>query len=502
MSLARFRILGMSRVLIASPPVARGVRHYDRAFMPFLGMGYLASTMRAQGHTVRVADSHLGRIDFLDLLHLTDDFLPDIVGLSAMTHEIRQAYEAARSIKRRHHSIRIVLGGAHANAQPCEALEECAALDATCFGEGEGTFAEMANRWTAGETLAECPGVAWRDQAGPARRNPPRPWSPDLDSLPFPAWDLFPASDTYPVMSARGCSFRCNFCCRALGDRVRLRSPANTVAEIEWVVRTFRPRLIRFEDETLGWDLRHIGAILDGIMAKGLHRAVEFSGQTRVDRAEPQLFRTLRQANFRLIEMGVESGNGRILAASGKRIDVDRVREAFAAAHEAGLRTWAKFILGHPNETVETLRDTLDLATRINPSIVSFAIMVPYPGTAVWDLARRGEGGYRIVERDWTAFDKFLGNALALEHLSRAALERWQMRGYAEVYLRNRRFREFVGLVWEHRKMAGRLAWKLLHSAGPPVRRSPRRTSSTTEAGPSSADDATGVGQSPGGAGR
>jgi anaerobic magnesium-protoporphyrin IX monomethyl ester cyclase len=492
----------MSRILIASPPIARGLRHYDRGFMPFLGMGYLAAAMRAHGHALRVADSHLGKIDLPGLLDMVALFDPEIVGLSAMTHEVRQAYEAARAIKDLKPATRIVLGGAHANALPCEALRECEALDAACFGEGERTLAEIVDCWSDGHSLAGCRGVAWRDETGAPHRNAARAWCDALDSLPFPAWDLFPPSEVYPVMSARGCPFRCNFCCRALGDTVRMRSAGNTVAEIEWVVRTFGPRLIRFEDETLGWNREHLHAILDGIMTRGLHRRVEFSGQTRVDRVDPGLFAVLRQANFRTIEMGVESGSAGILAASGKRIRLDRVRESFAAAHEAGLRTWAKFIIGHPNETVETVRETVNLAALLNPTIVSFAIMVPYPGTEVWNLARRGEGGYRIVDDDWAAFDKFLGNALALEGLSRPALETWQIRGYAEVYLKNRRYRELAELVWRHRKMAAGLACKLVSSTGQSLRKRASGPTQVAARAPSRATASPDGNHLPGGDGR
>jgi len=81
----------VARVLIASPPVANRIQLHDRGFMPFLGMGYLAAALRAEGHDVRVADSRLGRVDLDGLLGIGREFRPDVLGLSAMTHEILQA---------------------------------------------------------------------------------------------------------------------------------------------------------------------------------------------------------------------------------------------------------------------------------------------------------------------------------------------------------------------------------------------------------------------------
>jgi radical SAM superfamily enzyme YgiQ (UPF0313 family) len=456
----------MSRVLIASPPIQNRISHHDSGFEPFLGMGYLASVLRARGHEVRVADTRLGRLDHDDLLGLAREFRPEVVGFSAMTHEILRAYDAARQLERQDPRVRIALGGPHASAVPLRTLEECPSIDLACVGEGERTLIDAVETWSGGGEIEHCAGAAWRDGSGAPRQGEERAWERDLDALPFPAWDLFPRSSTYPIMTARGCPYRCNFCCRASGGKVRKRSPVNALDELDWLIREFHPRVVRFEDETLTWDGEHINAVLDGILARGHHRTVSFVGQTRVDRVDHELFRKLKRANFRMIEMGVESGDPGVLAASGKNIDVERVRESFRAAHAAGLRTWAKFILGHPNETPETVRHTVRLAADLNPTLVSFAIMVPFPGTGVWDLATRGEGGYRMISSSWDAFDKFLGNVLELESLPRAALERWQIRGYATVYLRNHRYGEFAGLAWKHRKSAIALVKKIVRHRG------------------------------------
>ncbi len=449
------------RVLLASPPPAHRIQRHDQGFMPFLGLGYLAAASRAHGAEVRVADSRLARLDLAGLVDVARVFEPGVVGLSAMTHEIPQAYASARALAALLPGVHVALGGPHATALPARTLEECPELELACVGEGERTLAEAVDVWSGGGAIGTCPGAAWRDGSGEIRLGPARPWETDLDALPFPAWDLFPRSDTYPIMTARGCPYRCNFCSRALGGVLRKRSVPNVLAELDWVVRTFGPRVVRFEDETLTVDGAHAHAVLDGILERGYHRRTRFIGQTRVDRVDRETLRKLKRAHFVMLEMGVESGSPELLAASDKRISVERARQTFRLAREVGLPTFANFILGHPHETHETIRQTVDLAAELNPERVSFAIMVPYPGTRVWDYATRGEAGYRIVSAAWGDFDKFLGNCLELDQVPRAALEQWQIRGYVTVYLRNHRYADFTALVWRHRKSALALLLKL-----------------------------------------
>ena len=140
-------------------------------------------------------------------------------------------------------------------------------------------------------------------------------------------------------------------------------------------------------------------AILEGIIARGFHRRVTFSAQTRVDRIDEEFIRLLKTANFETLELGVETGNPEVLRSIKKGITLEQVEHAVALAKANGLRVWCKFILGHPNETHETIRDTIDFIAKINPHQLSVSIMTPFPGTPIHEMALRGEGGYRLPRR-------------------------------------------------------------------------------------------------------
>ena len=131
-------------------------------------------------------------------------------------------------------------------------------------------------------------------------------------------------------------------------------------------------------------------------------------------------------------------------------------REAVALAKANDLRVWCKFILGHPNETPKTIRDTIDFIAKIDPHKLSVSIMTPFPGTPIHEMALRGEGGYRLLSGGWEDFDKYSSGVLELETVSLGRLKRYQIECYVNMYLRNRRFRSSVGSPSPIAQSAGR----------------------------------------------
>jgi radical SAM superfamily enzyme YgiQ (UPF0313 family) len=133
-------------------------------------------------------------------------------------------------------------------------------------------------------------------------------------------------------------------------------------------------------------------------------------------------------------------------------------------AKKARLKTGSYFIVGHPCETIQTIRDTVKLATRLNTSTVSFGIMVPYPGTEVYEMAVKGEDNYKLLSEKWDDFDKQIGNALELEGLPRKELEKWQIKAYTTFYLRNYRLLDIIRIALWQRKLVWRIITKRIHN--------------------------------------
>lgn len=445
----------MHVALIHPPPATAFEAHWAR--FPVLGLAYVAASLRAQGHRITLLD---GKLDGLSVDQIVDRVAqdqPDLVGITSMTVEYPLAMRIATRIKERV-DVPIALGGAHVNAVNAQALEECPALDFGCVGEGEHLANDLARALDRGDTAYEnIPGLLFR-RDGAVQFSGQRPYPDDYDALPFPAWDLFRVGEQIPLLTHRGCPFQCVFCGHNSGFKARYRSPENVLEEITYVIERFKPAILRVEDETFGLNMVRTKAILQGILERGFHHRVRFSAQTRVDRVDEEFIDLLRDANFETLELGVESGNPQMLKRIKKGITLEQVERAVGLARSRGMRVWCKFILGHPDETVDTIRDTVNFIARINPDRLSVAIMTPYPGTPIHAMALRGEGGYRLIGQGWESYDKYSSGALELEHVSLGQLKFYQLWCYLKMYLVNRRLWDALRIVVAHHG----LAWGML----------------------------------------
>jgi anaerobic magnesium-protoporphyrin IX monomethyl ester cyclase len=448
----------MRIALVQPPPRSEFDRHWAR--FPGLGIAYVASSLRAAGHELELLDGKLAQLTVDEIVARVRDGRPDLVGITCMTVEYPRAVEIARRIKQDRAGVRVVVGGAHVNAVGRQALEEGEGFDYACVGEGEYLACELADALERDVDPAAIRGLVSRRGSEIVAASP-RPPPADYDLLPFPAWDLFRPVGTLPLITHRGCPFKCVFCGHNSGFKPRYRTPANVLEEVEEILERYRPQRIRIEDETFGLHMGRTKAILEGIIAGGFHHRVRFSAQTRVDRGDEEFMRLLKTANFETLELGVESGNAEMLRKIEKGITLEQVEHAVALAKANGLRVWCKFILGHPDETHATIRDTIDFIAKINPHQLSVSIMTPFPGTPIHDMALRGEGGYRLLAGGWEDFDKYSSGVLELESVSLGQLKRYQIACYVNLYARNRRFLELARLAVSHRAVG----WELVRSA-------------------------------------
>lgn len=425
-----------AKVVIINPPArASAERQYARIALPRLGPGYLASYLEGKGVEAKIIDARFQGVSFDQVVEDVAAFKPDLVGLTALTPEILDAVQLAGEVKRVMPGVPTIIGGAHATILPQRTMDEFPVFDYLAIGEGEETLWELVSALGGRATVEDILGLAYRRSS--VRVNAARSFNQDLDRLPPPAWHLLPTAREYPILASRGCPFHCQFCNRVLGNKIRLRSPAKILDEMENIVDRFHPRSFEFNDETFGVNQRHVTELLDGIMARGLHKRVRWHVTTRVDVMKYPLLKRMTEAGCTSIGVGVESGNQKILDATGKGITLDQVTKAISEARRAGLRTNAFFILGHPYETKETVQDTIDFAAKLNTTRVNFGIMVPFPGTVVADMAERGEGNYKLISKDWADYGKQMGNVLELTTISRKELEQAQFRGYVAFYLRH-----------------------------------------------------------------
>lgn len=441
----------MNIVLIDPPPLSI-VETDDTPDCPRLGLAYIASYLNSKGLICNVIDGKFSRFKLEEVLYWIKNSRPDLVGFTAMTHEVSQANTIAMAVKLLFPNVVTVLGGPHATALPEKTLEEFNYFDIVVSGEGEITFYELVRALDSRSSLSSIKGLSYRLGSAIVKTEK-REFNTNLDKLPFPAWELYSRSKVYSVITARGCPNACNFCMRVLGSRVRGRTAENILEEVEKDIEVFGARYIHFLDETFGADKVFVHELLDLLISRNIQNKIKWDATTRVSIGDYELFRKMKAAGCDTVGFGIESGNETILKSSQKGISKSQSIRCIEQAKKAKLDTQSYFILGHPFETKSSIKDTIDFATKLNTKTVSFSIMVPYPGTKVYDLAVSGQGNYRVISTDWKDYNKTLGESLELTNLSRKDLGKYQLYAYLWFYLYNLRLVDLVKLLLSQYKV-------------------------------------------------
>ncbi len=336
-----------------------------------LSLGYLAAVALEAGAEVRVVDEQVEPLS----AGLLRDFSPDIVGITATTPAFGRVRELLHMC-RRHTQALLAVGGSHATFRAGEVLR--AGADVVVRGEGELTLLELLE----GKDPKNTPGVSYRD-GNEVVHNPERELIEDLDSLPFPAWELFPLQ-AYRIMSlvsARGCTYSCVYCAasRFWRRRVRFRSPENVVAEVEALYRMGFRRL-RFMDSTFTLNRERVLEICEGIRALGFSD-LSWSCETRADHLDEEVVQALKSAGCTLVCVGVDSGSDEVLRRCRRGMSSQQLRRGIMLAKRAGLKVRAYITFGFPGESAESVRCTLRLLEETMPEQVLLSLATAYPGT-------------------------------------------------------------------------------------------------------------------------
>jgi len=368
---------------------------------PPSGILYIAALLRQEGHDVRIFDGIFH--DMESMVRDVEAYRPDVLGVSTVALLWNRAKRLARRIKERLPDLFVMTGGQGPSALLEDALRECDAIDAVVYREGEHTAVEVLQRLQAGRGLGGVQGTIYRD-GDAIVTNPPRPLIEDLDSLPFPAVDLIEVARYKPslgqyrklpigeITSSRGCANECLYCYKIGGSRIRLRSAENVVDEMEYWVRTFGVREIKFWDENFAYDADRVMAICDEIHRRRID--IVWSASARVDAVDRDMLRAMKEAGCWCLQYGIESGVQKNLDTIRKNTDLAMIRRAVRLTREAGIQMINTFILGIPGETVDEALQTIDFAVELNSEFVEFFPCTPFPGT---DLARDIDRYGRLV---------------------------------------------------------------------------------------------------------
>ena len=174
-----------------------------------------------------------------------------------------------------------------------------------------------------------------------------------------------------------------------------MRSPKNVVDELEHLVKDFGAKQFTFYDDAFSVDQNRVKEICQEIMNRNLK--IKWDCETRVDMVTRELLQIMKDAGCIAVWFGVEAGSQMVIDAMGKGYTLEKIRKAFRMAQEVGLMTVASVVLGFPEETPETLRETTKFIEELNPDDVGYYIATPYPGTPMHELVTK-KGWLKITD--------------------------------------------------------------------------------------------------------
>jgi len=370
---------------------------------PPLGVLYCAGVLMNNGVEVSVLDQAARGFSSEQVLKWVKKENPDILGFSVLITSYREALNLARRAKEENPGLMIALGNYHATFNAERILKKYSFVDVVVRGEGEHAVFELAEYMKRKKRLEEIAGLTFRN-SGRVVSTPDAPLTGNIEALPIPNRDLTESEYTSnifgikvatrrftSIISSRGCPFRCGFCgCRKFARSVwRPRSVENIMKELRFLYSNgFRQFL--FVDDNFTLNLRRVQKLCREIRKERLD--IEWFCDSRVDNCRYEVFRDMTKAGCRLLYLGVESANQRILNYYNKGITPDHTRKAVKWARKAGIDVIVgSFIVGAPDETLKEVETTLKFAFELDIDVPQLNILSAFPGTDLWsDLVKKG----------------------------------------------------------------------------------------------------------------
>ncbi len=405
------------------------------SYMPFpFFMSYAAAVLARAGKAVAVIDACAERLDDNACLSRIEEFRPDLVVVETSTPSIEVDLSFAAQVKDRLPGVFTAFCGPHAPMMEHGFLERHKNVDFLFRGEYEMILHDLVNVLEDGGDPGSIKGITHRRPDGLVVDNGPRPLLKDIDSLPWPARDLFPMElyDDRPggipcpslqMWASRGCPYQCVFCVWPQvmygGNTYRVRNPADVADEIQYCLERWPFKSFYFDDDTFNIGKSRIIALCEGIRSRNI--SVPWGAMARADHADREVLTAMKAAGLVSIKYGMESGVQELIDASGKNLKIEQVEDAVRISKELGLEVHLTFTLGLPGETKETIRRTIRKAVELDPFSVQFSIATPFPGTVYYETLK--EDG-RILSENWEDYSGSTGAVHRTEELTDKDLNR------------------------------------------------------------------------------
>lgn len=463
------------------------------AVEPPFWVAVMAAYLRNRDFSVLVLDSNAENITPEETALRVSDMNPVLAAVivygsqpSASTQNMTIAGSICKALKG-NASCHVAIGGLHPSALPRQTLES-EGVDFVIEGEGPYTLTALIEALKGGtKDFSRVPGL-WYRENGSVKYNPRADLIKDLDeALPVAAWDLLPMDrykahnwhcfdhirDRTPyaaIYTSLGCPYSCVFCCinAPFGKPgIRYRSPELVVEEIGILVKRYGIKNIKIVDELFVFQEKHYMTIVEMLLKRGYD--LNFWAYARVDTVREENLDRMKKAGINWFALGIESANPDVRDGAQKKMRVRDIENVVRKIQDAGIRVIGNYIFGLPDDTLETMQETLDMAMALNCEFANFYCAMAYPGSKLYDIATKES--WRLPT-EWHGFSQHSYEMLPLPTRQIGAKEVLRFRDDAfHKYFENPRYLEMVekkfgAEVWEHIKemTKTRLRRKLLET--------------------------------------
>ncbi len=470
------------RVLLVRPPLFQvnfslglfplGLYSQFMTRYPPLGMMYLASLLRRDGHEVAFIDAEGENLESESVIARMRPFAPELLVGNINVYNSHRNIMDMITMKSAF-DVPLIVRGHFPSAYADETMSH-PEIDYALTGKGFTSLAPLVRRIAGGRQPTDIGGMLFRRNGQVIDTGPETPPA-DMDDLPFPARDLvdhrlYTTNLTYrrpftTMFASLGCPFNCAYC----QDRVvpySARSANNVLAEIEECVRLYGIREITFLDPTFTIKRQWVLDICQGILDRGLD--IAYTIRTRPDLLDEEMTAALAASGCVRISIGIETGDPQLMAKIHRNITGEQIRAAIELVRRHGIMAFGYFMVGIPGETHESLKNTLAFVRELPLDYAQFLLTIPTLHSQIWEYNTKVLGKDIWREIHSGRYPRPEAFRCLETELTLPEINRWTRRLYRAFFLNPVRWRRllrmkfFPGYVRRHIEIAGTMAGQLL----------------------------------------
>jgi radical SAM superfamily enzyme YgiQ (UPF0313 family) len=472
------------KVTLIRPAMISSTGTWSSPITPPLGIAYLAAVLQENGTNVQCIDAIAEDVEkFIE----SDGYIfqgltieetveridadADLIAVSCMfTQDWPVMVQLMKAIRARFPEALLVVGGEHVTALPEFTINDCPEIDICALGEGEETIVDLVNHIGSGRDLREVDGIVFKE-GDEIVKTAPRKRIRNVDSLPYPAWDLFPmhvymdsrnAHGVYlgksiGIVATRGCPYKCTFCSNPVmyGNLWMARNPVDVLDEIEHYIHKYGIQNVDFYDLTFILKKSWIIEFCRLIEERGLKFTWQLPTGTRSEVIDDEVSAALYRTGCRNITYAPESGSPETLKKIKKQVHLPKLIDSVRAAHRNGINVKCNIIIGFPHDTRKQIIQTILFCWKLawyGVQDVGIFLFSPYPGSQLFEELRENGKIGPLDEKYFRSLVAFMDPLSPSEycyHVSGRELALWRFFGMASFFGLSFLFRpsRFVRLV-------------------------------------------------------